>query len=619
MHILALTLLLTACNHGEGSDDTGLDAICRPGTSWSPGTTAFADATEDWGLDSFADTMGVRITAVDHDGDGWADLFVRRGSSPDDFSEGGTRTSFLLRNTGAGSFEDVTEASGIRQGRAGSRGYELVAWGDFDSDGDLDLYTGENDPEGNTAETSELLINNGDGTFSLGPEDSAVRLEADYPMGASWADVDLDGDLDLWVTQFYEQDALYLNDGAGKLTDKSKSAGLLTKAWRYLDDLNAAECHTAAWSAAACDLDNDGYPELLSASYGRAPNHLWLNQGDRTFTNRSVESGYAFDHRVDWTDNESARCWCKLHPEDEGCDLVTEEPNITCYSDSDAFRWDHTYDREPFRLGGNSGTTVCADVDNDGWIDLLTTEIVHWDVGTSSDPSELLFNTQDTEVVFERPGNEATGLVREHSETAWNDGDMTGALFDFDNDGWLDVYVGDSDYPGSRARFWHQTSPRQFEVVPDDEGIDHTRAHGTAVADFDRDGDLDIVVGHSSARCDDDCYETFNVRFFENQTAPDQTNWVQLRLVGGEGSNRAAIGARIAVTAGGITQTRVVGGGHGQVGYQHDLVQHLGLGDSCEAEVQITWPNADRTTQSFTVGGGYRYEVVQGSDPVGLP
>ena len=77
--------------------------------------------------------------------------------------------------------------------------------------------------------------------------------------------------------------------------------------------------HSNAWSGVACDMNNDGYAELLSASYGDAPNHLWLNEQGEMFQNQSISSGYAFDERQDWTDNESARCWCFLHPEDEDC------------------------------------------------------------------------------------------------------------------------------------------------------------------------------------------------------------------------------------------------------------------------------------------------------------
>ncbi len=60
------------------------------------------------------------------------------------------------------------------------------------------------------------------------------------------------------------------------------------------------------------------------------------------------------------------------------------------------------------------------------------------------------------------------------------------------------------------------------------------------------------------------------------------------------------------------TQTRAVDGGHGQWGNQEDLIQHVGLGPSCEAEVTITWPDAAGTVEKYTLGGGYRYRVVQG-------
>ena len=113
----------------------------------------------------------------------------------------------------------------------------------------------------------------------------------------------------------------------------------------------------AAWAGAACDLNRDGWPELLAASYGRAPNHLWLNEGGE-FVNQSVASGFAFDDRIDWSDNESARCFCKLHPDEEDCAGVPAPALTACSSDADILRWDHDYDREPFRLGGNSGTTV---------------------------------------------------------------------------------------------------------------------------------------------------------------------------------------------------------------------------------------------------------------------
>jgi hypothetical protein len=560
-------------------------------------------------------------------------LIVRQAvSKPDDFAQGGKRTTWLLRNDGKHAFVDVTQSSGLRRNRTETdstkgRPGQVIAFGDVDNDGDLDAYTGAAYDSANpSVETSELMINNGDGSFSLGPSVSALRgpAEPDYdaPASASFVDMDRDGNLDIWIPQtsynnYPQQDRLYKGDGKGGFVDVTIDRGLETQSWSDTTSLNEGKGHTVSWSGAACDLNNDGNPELLSASYGRAPNHVWQNAGAAsgyTFINRSVASGYAFDDKQDWSDNESARCWCKLHPSDTGCTGVPAPKYIQCAVDADAFRWDHTSDREPWRLGGNSAATMCADIDNDGWLDLMTCEIAHWDVGSSSDKAELLINGKSKDVSFTRPGLEATGLTRQHAASGWDEGIMTGAVFDFDNDGWADLYWGDSDYPNTRGLLYHQDKPGHFEPVPLTDGIAHRRSHGVAVADFDHDGDLDVVVGHSLARCGADCYKTGQVRYFENQIGQNG-NFVQITLSGGVGTNRAAIGARVSVTAGGVTQTRDVGGGHGHFNAQDDLTLHFGLAASCEAQVTVRWPDAALTTTSYKLPAGYRFSISQGDRP----
>ncbi len=621
------------CDASAGTCSDVPPPVCSAGTRWEPGTQAFAESTS-WGIEG---ALGSRIEAVDYDGDGWTDLLVRGiPAGWEEFTTGGARKTWLLRNTGEGRFEDVTEASGLltpRGGASGGRPVEVVAWGDVDGDGDLDAYLGVNtvDLDGaNRGETSEIMLQDEPGHFVVGP-DSAIRSVEliDSPAAASFVDYDLDGDLDLWVGQHnytsssgavvFQQDRLWRNDGTGRFDDVTIEAGLETEGWRLLADLNEARAHSRAWSSAACDLNGDGLSELLVASYGRAPNHLWQARRDGdavVYANESIASGYAFDDDQTWQDNQFARCYCRDNPMAEGCAGVPAPVLAMCSPN-----WSHDNDRNAFRLGGNSGSTICSDVDNDGDVDLLTTEIRHWWAGPGSDGAELLVNEGGSDVRFTRPGREAVGLVVPHADpTVWDEGLITAAIFDFDLDGWADVWLGGSEYEGNYGLLYHQESALSFREVPITEGIDHHRAQGVVAADFDRDGDLDVIVGHSRARCGPpatDCYPTAQPRFFEN-VAGDGGNWAQLRLEGAGGSsvNGAAIGARVSVTAGGVTQTREVQGGHGHYGDQGDLVLTFGLGAACEADVTVRWPDAALTTESFRVSAGHRFRVRPGVRPV---
>ena len=222
-------------------------------------------------------------------------------------------------------------------------------------------------------------------------------------------------------------------------------------------------------------------------------------------------------------------------------------------------------------------------------------------------PSEILFNQGDVDgLVFNRPGNDVTGLTREYDLVDYNDGDITAAIFDFDNDGHQDIYIGSTDYPSTRGLLYRQDEIGSFAQVDIEKGIDHVRSHGVAVADFDRDGDIDMVVGHSRNRCSGECYETAQVRLFENQLSG---RFVQLSLEGSDGSNRSAIGARVVVEHDGVTQSKQVGGGFGHYGMQNDLVLHFGLGDSCEANVLVYWPDKEGTITEMKVQAGGLYKI----------
>ncbi len=627
--LACLSVLVISC----ATPAPTIPIIAGPGTRWAPGMQAFEEHTHDAGLDG---ALGTRIHALDYDGDGWTDLFVQNGRA---VAGDGLRWSRLLRNDQHGNFVDVTDASRLLARRSGDpqeRPVDVAVFGDVDGDGDLDAYLGVSteSPTNNGNEHSELVLQGPDHTFSLAPESSVVRPIdevvgplTDAPSGAAFLDYDVDGDLDLFVSEygftnatgafFLETSRLYENDGAGGFHDVTTASGVLTQDWVEVGAIDDGLGHPRAWSATACDLNDDGLPDLLAASYGRAPNHLWqagrAGSGPVTYGNRSVASGYAYDDELDWTDNQFALCFCQGMPTAAGCP-ASPRPLLQCPSPA---QWDPSTDTHPFRLGGNSGATMCGDVDNDGDLDLLTSEIQHWWAGDNSDHAELLVNDGQHDVTFARPGRDAMGIVIPHDDPGgWNEGIMSGAIFDFDNDGWLDLYFGMSDYPGNHGVLVHQTSALHFESVPIAQGIDHHRSHGIGVADFDRDGDLDVVVGHSRARCDpaapDDCYPTQQIRYFRNVIGG---NFIQLHLVGTT-ANRPAIGARVALTIDGVTQRHDVEGGHGHYSAQDDLVQHFGLGPGREADVEIRWPAPGLPTQTFHVVAGHRYRVVQGEAPV---
>lgn len=646
--LVVLILQSVACAPDEAADSPQ-DAATDPtdGSAEAPLVCAvpaevspwFVERTEEWALRELG-VQGVRLSVVDIDHDGWPDLLARRGGTRvESYEPDGQRSTWLLRNTGSG-FEDVTQQSGLvrlrnaPQDDTRGRPLDVPTFGDIDNDGRVDVYTGVStaDVAVTEGETSELMVGFGDGEFGLVGSDSAVRRpdEVDAVAGATFADVDLDGFLDLWVAHHnydrggstvFAQDRLYLNDGTGEFTDATLQVGLQTAEWNELDDLNQALAHSRAWSAAACDLNNDLLPELLVASYGRAPNHLWRAEASGeavSWVNESVASGYAYDASQRWQDNQFAACFCQSNPTAEGC-AEAVEPAIGC----DQQNWQHSTDREAFRLGGNSGATVCADLDNDGYLDLVTTEIRHWWAGSGSDGSAILRNLGDPLVRLERLERSATGMEVPHpTGQSWDEGHMTAAVFDFDNDGWQDIYLGGSDYPGNYGLLYRQVAPMQFELLDTSEYFAHNRSHGVAWADFDRDGDLDLVVGHSRARCaanePNDCYETSQVRFFENQAA-GSTNWIQLDLQGVT-ANRDAIGAQVRVTLpGGEVLTRHVQSGYGHYGAQNDRNVHIGLGTECEVDVEVRWPDSAGTVSTARLRGGARYRWVQGAAPEPAP
>ena len=209
------------------------------------GRGGFEDAGGAWGL---GDQLGgLNLIHGDYDGDGRLDLFVLRGAWL--LEEGRIRNS-LLRNevgAGAGRFVDVTRAAGLA---APAYPTQVAAWGDYDGDGDLDLYVGNEASEAHEY-PSQLFRNQGDGTF----EDVAAEAGVDnlrYAKGAAWGDADNDGDLDLYVSNF-GANRLYLNEG-GRFQDVAVRA-------------EVTEPERESFATWFFDYDNDGDLDIYVGDY----------------------------------------------------------------------------------------------------------------------------------------------------------------------------------------------------------------------------------------------------------------------------------------------------------------------------------------------------------------
>ncbi len=588
-------------------------------------TSLFRDATEN----RFA-TLPPRanyLSVVDLNSDHWPDL-VARVYPPvaNDPSVGGAQSSWVYLNEG-GTLVDKTLEVNLDARSDGSRALFLGAsFGDINKDGLIDaVLTGNPEERGEAYGLGEVIYNDGSFDWSDNPREILTWLGGDaHPTGVIMMNVDGDSELEILVSQggvtggplptlLFD----HLDDGSWR--ELSSGYAMITNPWFNVEQVNAAQGHARAWGIGRCDLNSDMFPEVLVSSYGRAPNHLWRqNRETSFFENIALASGFAFDGDQDWTTNHFAQCFCSENPSADACEGVSISAPFGC-GDT---RWDHNTGREAFRLGGNSGSTLCGDLDNDGDNDLVTLEIQHWWAGGNSDPSTVLLNESTSDAIslnrmlrsesgfdFQHVG-ELSGANGNADLYGWHEGHITGALADINLDGRLDILVGATDYHENRLNLFLQDSNGRFEESAILHGIDNPRTHGVAAADFDRDGDIDIVLGHSRNRCSGageyDCYSAADshLRFFENQV--NETSASITILAVGPSESAAPHFARVYVSAEGMAeQVRDIELSYGHYGQQNDHALTFGLRENCEADVRVQFEDGSEFQYSLAAGHYY--------------
>ncbi len=411
----------------------------------------------------------------------------------------------LFRNDSGHTFVDVTESSGIRSasGRGG-------IWADYDNDGWLDFWM-------SGSSGSDLLWQNNRGCFV--DVTSRVGGPADtYPTeGAAWADFDNNGWVDLycanyedWATHTHFPDRLWRN-----------YQGTFVAGAKQLDQSDPTGQKFAGRGVSCADFDDDGDADCFVANYRLCENLLWCNLGDGTFENLAGRLGVSGDEVDGWYGHTIGATW--------------------------------------------------GDFDNDGDLDLFTADLAHPRYIEFSNRSRLYENQGPKSVPRFRDRRADLGIRYEetHSDPAWAD---------VDNDGDLDLYIT-SVYEGRRSFLYENqllsstggtsVGPRQGASFAEVTWLSGTRCYngwGCAFADYDNDGDQDLVVGSGSG-----------LRLFRNDTK-NENHWVKVKAIGRK-SNRSAIGCRITVARGRFRVVREVEGGKGTTS-QNSFTQHFGLGRS---------------------------------------
>ena len=514
----------------------------------------YEDITKQAGLDIFhhrsgtsekrtiIEAPGSGVALLDYDNDGWLDIYLLNGSTFE--AERGKQVApraMLFHNNHDGTFTDVTSKAGVGNERWGFG----VAVGDYDNDGWPDIYVanyGKN----------RLYHNNHDGTFTDVAEKAGVALGG-WSAGPTWGDYDHDGLLDLFVPGYAKFDV-----------DKPPMAGK--------NGVPEGACQFRGLNVFCGPRGLPGEGD-----------HLFHNNGDGTFTDVSVKAGVSDPYGY----YGFASVFVDI--DDDGwLDLAVANDSVPNYLYRN--RHDGTFEDVSYVSGlavsgegreqASMGIAV-GDYNHDGKLDFYLTSF-------SDDYNTLYRNEGDgtfTDVTYQA-GLSAPTIPF----LAWGTD-----FIDFDNDGWLDLFIANGHvYPAVDQQDWGTTYAQRpqlfrnlngsrFQEVPAKTGsglASVIRGRGAAFGDLFNDGHIDVVINNL------DSTPTLLRNVVQNGN-----HWLTLKLIGGPRSPRDAIGAKIFLTVAGIRQRADVFSG-ASYGSSSDQRVHFGLGPAARADkIEVDWPS----------------------------